>query len=176
MKYLNSFSASTKAFILVTLAALAYGYLCRLLGIYFFWESKTIGWTLFWVAIIWILMDRIKAKKLQNKATVLEKIGIGLSIFVILIKGILFFSIQQTDIYASALTFVKQDKDVRDQVGDIKGIFFVPFGGFSMSSGPQGTQGEADLHLIVKGQKKYIDLNLLMKKELDTDWKILINR
>jgi len=176
MNYLNSFSAITRTLILATIVFLAYGYLCRLMGIDFFWESKTIGWTLFWVAIIGVLRDRIKAKKLQNKSTILEKIGVGLSIFVILVKGILFFAIPQTDIYASALSFVQQDKGVRNEVGEIKGIFFVPFGGFSMSSGPEGSRGDADIYFVVKGSKKYIDLNLVMNKQLDTDWKIEINR
>ena len=45
-----------------------------------------------------------------------------------------------------------------------------------MSSGPEGSQGEGDLNFVVKGSKKYIDLNLVMSKELGADWKIGINR
>ena len=176
MKYLKSLSSFTKALILATAVFLLYGYLCRLIGIYFFWESKTIGWTLFWVAIISALRDSLKAKRLKNNSTLPEKIGIGICVFVLLIKGVLFFAIPQTDIYTSALNFVKQDKLVRDEVGDIKSVFFVPFGGFSMSSGPEGSKGDADIYFVVKGSKKYVDLNLLMNKEMDTDWKILINR
>ncbi|MCX6317156.1 MAG: hypothetical protein NTW29_07685 [Bacteroidetes bacterium] len=44
-----------------------------------------------------------------------------------------------------------------------------------MSESSQGTSGSADLHFVVKGSKKYIDLNLLLKKDVETDWNIQIN-
>jgi len=176
MKLLNSLSSLTKVVMVAVAAFLVYGYLCRLLGIYFFWESKTLGWTLLWVAVILVLRDRVRRKKLENKNSALEKIGIGLTIFLLLIMGILFFAIPQTALYAVAVNYVKKDKAVRDEIGDIKEVFFVPFGGASMSSGPEGSQGEGDLNFVVKGSKKYIDLNLVMSKELGADWKIGINR
>jgi len=160
--------------ILVTAVLLLYGYLCRLLGIYFFWESKTIGWVLFWIMMIAILRDSIKHKKLQKRNTLPQKIGIGLSIFAILVKGVLFFVTQQTSAYDSALNFIKTNAEIQNKVGTVKGVFLVPFGGMSMSSNAHGSAGEADLYFIVKGDKKYIDLNLLMNKEFTTDWQIEI--
>lgn len=68
-----------------------YGYLCRLIGLYFFWESKTLGWVLFWLTVVFILRDRINGKELQNKKTIVEKIGIGLSIFCHFNKGSFIF-------------------------------------------------------------------------------------
>jgi len=176
LNFLNSLSSFARTFIIVTVAFLLYGYLCRPLGIYFFWESKTIGWTLFWITIALVLRNRIKSKKLQKKSAIPEKIGIGLSVFVVLLKGILFFAIQQTSAYDKALIFINEDKGIQNEVGAVKGVFFVPFGGMSMSSGPQGTTGQADLNFVVKGSKKYIDLNLLMAKELEGDWRIGIQK
>jgi hypothetical protein len=46
----------------------------------------------------------------------------------------------------------------------------------SMTTNSQGSAGQADLHFIVKGSKKYTDLNLLMNKDFDTDWQIEINK
>lgn len=172
LKLLNSFSGITRKLIIATVAFLLYGYLCRLLGLYFFWESKTIGWVLFWVAIIFILRDRIKDKKLQNKKTLLEKIGIGFSIFVIIIKGVLFFAIQQTTSFDSAINFIKSNPEIQSKVGTVNSVFLVPFGGMSMTTNSQGTAGQADLHFIVKGSNKYIDLNLLMNKDFNTNWQI----
>jgi hypothetical protein len=172
LNFLISFSDTTKKIIIATAAFLLYGYLCRLLGLYFFWESKTVGWVLFWVAIIFILRDRIKDKKLQRKKTLLEKIGIGFSIFVILIKGVLFFATQQTSAYDSAVYFIKTNSEIKNKVGTVNSIFLVPFGGMSMTKSSQGTAGQADLHFIVKGSKKYEDLNLVMDKDFDTNWQI----
>jgi hypothetical protein len=128
LKKFNSLSDITKKVIIMTVAFLLCGYLCRLIGLYFFWESKTIGWTLFWIAIIFILRDRIKEKKLQNKKTLIEKIGIGFSVFVILIKGVLFFATQQTAAFESATNFIKTNPEIKAKVGTVKSIFLVPFG------------------------------------------------
>jgi len=174
MNFLNLFSNTTRKLIIATTAILLYGYLCRLLGLYFFWESKTIGWVLFWVVIIFILRDRIKNKKLHNKKTLLEKIGIGFSIFVIFLKGVLFFEIPQMSAYHSAVNFIRTSPAIRNNVGTVNSIFLVPLGGFSMTTDSQGNAGQADLHFIVKGSKKYADLNLLMNKDFDTDWQIAV--
>lgn len=176
MKHFNSLSNITKKVIIATVAFLLYGYLCRLVGLYFFWESKTIGWTLFWIAVIFILRDRIKQKKLQNKKTLIEKIGIGFSIFVIIIKGVLFFATQQTTAFESATNFIKTNPEIVNKVGTVKSIFLVPFGGMSVTTNSQGSAGQADLHFIVKGSEKYIDLNLLLNKDFDTNWQIEINK
>ena len=55
------------------------------------------GWVLFWVMLIAILRDRIKSKRLQAKKVLLEKIVIGISILVILTKGVVFFVFPQTE-------------------------------------------------------------------------------
>jgi hypothetical protein len=172
--YLKSFSSATRKVIIVTTALLLYGYSCRLFRLYFFWESKTVGWIFFWVMIIAILAERIKSKKLQNKKTLREKIGIGCSVFVIIIKGVLFFATRQTSAYDSALYFIKTNQNIRSNVGIVNSVFVVPFGGMSMTTNSQGTAGQADLHFIVKGSKKYTDLNLLMNKDLNTKWQIKI--
>ncbi|MFT3679370.1 MAG: cytochrome c oxidase assembly factor Coa1 family protein [Ferruginibacter sp.] len=176
MEQLNALSSSTKKVIIIALAFLLYGYVCRLAGIYFFWESKTIGWTSFWIAVIFILRDRIKIKRVQNKKTLLEKIGIGFSIFVIIMKGILFFATQQTSAYDIALTFIKTNPEIQNRVGKVNSVSLIPLGGMAMTTNAQGSAGQADLHFIVKGSKKYIDLNLLMNKEFDTDWQMEIIR
>lgn len=155
---------------------LLYGYLCRFVGLYFFWESKTIGWVLFWLVVIFVLRDRIKDKKLQNKKTLLEKIGVGLSIFVIIIKGVMFFVVPQTTAFDRAVSFIKSNPTIQNNVGTVKNVFLVPLGRISMKTGPQGSAGEADLHFIIKGSKKFMDINLLMSKGFETDWQIEISR
>jgi hypothetical protein len=176
LKYFNSLSDITKKIIVATIAFLLYGYLCRLFGLYFFWESKTIGWTLFWIAATFILRDRIKQKKFQNKKTLIEKIGIGFSVFIILIKGVLFFATQQTTAFESATNFIKTSPEIKTRVGTVKSIFLVPLGGMSMTTSSQGSAGQADLNFIVKGSEKYIDLNLLLNKDFETNWKIEISK
>lgn len=151
-----------------------YGYLCRLLGLYFFWESKTVGWVLFWITIVFILRDRIKDKKVQNKKVLLEKIGMGFSIFVIIIKGVLFFATQQTTAYDSAVNFIRTNPEIQHSVGSVNSVYLVPYGGMAITTSAEGTAGQADLHFVIKGAEAYMDLNLLMNKDFDTDWQIEI--
>ena len=117
-------------------------------------------------SFVWPILIRFKP--------VLKKIGIGFCVFIICIKCVLFFATKQTSAYNSAINFIKTDPGIASKVGKVKSIFLEPFGGMSMTTGSQGTAGQADLHFIVKGAKKYIDLNLLLYKEFETDWKIEI--
>jgi cell division protein FtsL len=173
MKEFYKLSKLNKALVRLTIVFLIYGYLCRIIGLYFFWESKTIGWTLLFVTIISILIQRIKAKKIANKKTLSEKIFIGIIVFVLLIQSIIFIIIPQTDAYKSAKLFLMTDKTIADELGEVNGIFLVPVSGMSMSSNSAGQTGQADLNFIVKGKNKFKDINLQLSKELDTNWKIL---
>jgi hypothetical protein len=172
LNFFNALSGFSRKLILVTAAFLLYGYLCRLLGIYFFWESKTIGWVLFCASVIFILRDRIKQKKQLQKKTLPEKIGIGLFVFIIIMKGVLFFATPKTSAYAAAINFIKTDPRIQNSTGRVESVFLVPMGGISMTTNAQGTAGSADLNFIVKGSEKYMDLNLLVNKDFDTDWQV----
>ena len=88
----------------------------------------------------------------------------------------MFFTIQQTSLYDSALNFINTNQAIRNEVGTVNSIFFVPLGGMSLTTSSEGSSGQADLHFVVKGSKKYIDLNLLMYKDFNTNWEIEINK
>ena len=75
MKKLNSF---TKFNLVLGFIFVAYGTLSKLLGLYFFWESEFIGKGIILIALIGLLLDRIKLKTKSNKEFLLEKIGIVL--------------------------------------------------------------------------------------------------
>jgi len=79
-------SKFTKNILLTGSALTIYDYLCRVVGLYFFWESKYIGWAIILIGTISFLMNRIKIKKVQKRKTILEKIGVGISIFVFLFR------------------------------------------------------------------------------------------
>lgn len=174
LNILNSFTDTTRKIIIATIAFLAYGYACRLFGLYFFWESKTIGWVLFWIAVIFILRDRINLKRLQSKKILIEKICIGLSVFILIIEVAVFFGVPQTSAFNSAVAFIKTNREIKNKVGTVNGVFLEPFGAMSMSTTSQGSEGQADLHFIVKGSSKYLDLHLLLSKEFDSDWQTQI--
>ncbi len=166
---------TNQKFVIVTSVILVYGYLCRLFSINIFWESKVIGWTLLLVTLLFILKQRINWKKSINRKTISEKIGIGFIIFVLLIQMFLFFIIPQTNAYKTAREFMKNDKAINNEVGEITGITLLPYGGISISSSSEGEQGQADLNFIIKGTKKNKDCNLQVEKSFDTKWTVIRN-
>lgn len=173
MKEFDKLSNLNKVLVKLTIVFLFYGYLCRIVGLYFFWESKTIGWTLLLITIVSILIQRIKAKKAANKKTLSEKIFIGIILFILLIQSIIFFIIPHTDAYKAAKEFLITDKNISNQAGSVYDIFLVPVGGVSMSSSSAGQTGQADLNFIIKRKNKFKDINLQLTKELDTNWVII---
>jgi hypothetical protein len=171
----KSFPKFTRTFIVFTLCILLYGYLCRLINIYFFWESKTIGWSLIFISIILVLIDLIRSKKVIKSNKVFTKIVIGFFIFILLIKGILYFTIPYTNAYSAAIQFLKTNDNIKNNVGEVKDIFLIPVGGMSISTGPAGESGNADLSFIVKGIYKYEDINLTLTKENTSQWQVEID-
>lgn len=172
MKFYSSLSGFTKKLIITTICLLLYGYLCRTLAIYFFWESRTIGWTLFALTLIFILRDIIKLRKLKGKKTILQKFLILFPAITIIAQVILLFVIPQTDAYDTAVNFIRSNPEIQSITGPIKNVVVLPIGSMSTTSSSQGTEGLATLVFIVKGSNKYKDVDLKLSKQLNSDWRI----
>ncbi|MBK8416627.1 MAG: hypothetical protein IPL22_20225 [Bacteroidetes bacterium] len=176
---LEKFQSLTKVsqrLIIVTSVLLLYGYLCRLLGLYFFWESKYIGWTLVAITVIFLLRERISFKKTQGKKTTSEKVGIGLMIFVFVIQSVLLVVTPKLDSYKIARQYLQIDKSVSKEVGEVTSIMLIPMGGFSSQTSSTGTTGQADLNFIGKGKEKFKDYNIQVVKPANSDWTIVNNK
>ena len=168
--YFNNLSKFTRTLIVTAFTLTVYGYLCRVLNVYFFWESKTIGWTLVLAAVISCIVERIKQQKQQSKKTLSNKIWVGLIGFVLFMESLLFFTLPHSDAYAAAKQFLFTNGDIKSQVGNVTGFFLVPVGGMAISSNAEGESGAADLTIVVKGTKKYMDVHLLVTKSPNTNW------
>lgn len=70
------------------------------------------------------------------------------SVFIILIKGVLFFAIPQTTAFETATNFIKTNPEIKAKVGTVKSIFLVPLGNMSMTKNSQDSAGQADLNFI----------------------------
>ncbi len=167
-------SKTNQMLVIATIVFLTYGYLCRLSSINFFWESKAIGWILFLITLISLLRHRISWKKTIDQKTIFEKIGIGVLVFILFIQATLFFVLPQTNACKVAKEFIKTDPSITDEVGEVKEITLLPYGGISMASNSQGEQGQADLNFIIKGTKKFKDCNVQVLKDYNTEWTVLM--
>src|SRR5687767_2313671 len=68
----------TKILFLIGAIFLIYGYICRNLNLYFFWDSKSFGWIFIFVAFLSYLFDVSSMRKKRGAKTFWVKIGIGL--------------------------------------------------------------------------------------------------
>lgn len=158
----------TKVLLTSGLILIIYGYMCRAVGLYFFWESKSIGWTLLLIGIISFLLDRIKFKKEDKRKYLLEQIVIGIICFVFLIQTILLTVIPFSDAFAVSKTYLQNNSNIKNEIGTVTGFGLIPTGGIQKSTDSQGESGNAAITLTVKGDKKFKDVIIYVIKRPDT--------
>ena len=164
MKDLSRF---TKTFLITGMIFVTYGYICRIVGLFYFWESKSIGWAIIFIGLIGLLSDRIKIKNRSDKKTIPEKIGIGLIIFILLIQTILVSVLPFTDAYLVTKQYLNHNLELTDEVGAIERIGLIPAGEIQKTTDSNGTHGSATINLTVKGKRKYKDLTVYVIKYAD---------
>jgi len=170
IKQLNKF---TKTVLIIGLALILYGYLCRLIGLYFFWESKSVGWVLLFFGLIGLLLNRIKIKTTENRKTLFEKIGIGFIIFILVVNTILSVVIPFTDAYLAAKTYLINDANLETELGNITEFGLIPTGGIQKTIDSNGEYGSATINLTVIGDKKFKDITIYVVKNANNpEWKV----
>lgn len=173
MEFIKKLSFITKTVFSTGLIITIYGYLCREIGLYFFWESKSIGWILLFIGVIGLLSDRIKLKKNEKKNTVFEKIMIGVIIFILFIQTILISVIPFTDAFTTTKTYLMNNEKLKLEIGNIIGFGLIPAGSFQKTIDSSGEYGNASISLTVKGDRKYIDITVYVVKETNNPvWKV----
>ncbi len=173
MSIFKRLSRFTRIFILVGLAFIIYGYLCRFIGIYFFWESKSVGWAILLIGMIGFLSDRIILRRIEKKNTVLEKIGVGFIIFILFVQTILVSIISFTDVYTIAKKHLTNEQILKTEIGNVTGFGLIPTGGVQKTIDSNGEYGSETIDFTVKGNKKFKDVTVYVVKYADrSDWEV----
>lgn len=155
-------------------ALVIYGFVCRWAELYFFWESRFIGWVLILMAVIGLLYNRIRRKARAGQKSLPEKIGLGIVAFVVLTHGILALVLPFTDAYAAAKSHVRESADLISELGELSGFGLLPYGAVQKTTEGAEEYGSATIQLIVKGEKRYKDITVvLVKHPVDTDWQLV---
>ncbi|MFN8776588.1 MAG: hypothetical protein ACK5XV_07465 [Flavobacteriales bacterium] len=173
METINQLNNFTKTVLVAGLIFILYGYLSRIAGIYFFWESKSIGWAILFTGIISFLAHRIKMKTPEANNTALEKIGIGVIVFVLLIQTILISMIPFTDACSVAKKHIIEGAALHNEIGAIHGFGLIPTGAIQKTINSSGEYGSATINLTVKGDLKFKDITIYVVKYADSpEWKV----
>lgn len=133
--------------LIVLLIIFIYGFLCRILNLYFFWESKNI---LIFALLTFVIALAIK--ELYYKRTLVRFLTVILFLF------FLFLTIKDYYIDERIVTTVKSyvlnNKKIQDEVGKIKEI--------TMIQQVRPRDGDFQIEMIVKGDKKYKDVTTFL--------------
>jgi hypothetical protein len=172
MDYIKTLGKFTKITLVGALVLLIYGYLVRSVSIKFFWESKSFGYALLFVGLISLLAHGIRIRKGKNKKTIWNKIGIGIIVFILVVQVILIIVIPNTVAYVLAQDYIKSNRELINELGEIEGFGLISTGGIQVSKDSNGEQGSASINLIIKGQKKYKEVTVFVNKNVDSDWKV----
>ncbi len=109
----------------------------------------------------------------DKKKTLLEKIGIGIIIFILLIQTILVAVIPFTDAYSVAKTYLINDANLKTEIGNTTGFGLIPTGSIQKTTDSRGEYGSATINLTVKGEKAFKDITIYVVKNADSpDWKV----
>ncbi len=162
-----------KLLFFISIFLICFGYIVRLLNIYFFWESTAVGFGLLLITIAQFFINDINARTEKGLNKVLSYILVGLICFTILIKGLMAIILPNTRAYRTAKTILKNDSALTNEVGKIHSFSVLPQGSMATHSDRYGSTGKANLTLIIKGEKKYIEKNVILKKELEEEWSII---
>ncbi|HEX3935193.1 MAG TPA: hypothetical protein VHW43_10980 [Puia sp.] len=165
-------SKPVRTIVVVGGVVILYSFIVRIAGIYFFWESSFLGWTVLFIGLLLWLFRSMKIKKAAGKKRIGEKLGIAFLILALIVQLVVIIVFPRTDAYAAAVAYVKSNDSLKKDLGAIKGFGFTESGSIAVSSTDTSEAGNAELHLIVKGEKKYKDLTIDMVKDWNTPWEV----
>lgn len=163
----------SKFLLVVGVLFIIYGYFGRAANIFFFWESRYIGFAILFIGLIAYLVSRIKVNRTQSKKSLFEKIGIGILIFILLVQAVFFVIAPSTSAYEAAVKYLKEDSNLQKAVGVVDEVSLVPKGSMQMSSSNNSQSGSATFHFIVKGSKKYMDVAIALEKSPASEWTVV---
>lgn len=149
---------------------LIYGYLCRLLSIYFFWDSKHFGWILIFAGLMGLLVDIRRARAVQNKNIFWVRVGVAILILTFGIAGSAVIMLKSSDVYQEALAFIKSDFEIKSEIGDFRGFGLIPSGLDLMDMANSTSSGSASFIITVRGNLAYREVKVGLRQGGPTGW------
>jgi hypothetical protein len=156
--------------IIISVSLIIIGYFVRIFDLYYFWESKPIGFAALLISIAVILRIDIKIRKEKKLKNIWSHIGFWIITFMLFVKLLMIITIPNTDAYKATKDYIKIDSKLKDELGVINGYSVLPDGGLQTSTDSNGTTGAASISLIIKGTKKYKECIIYVEKEPNTGW------
>ncbi len=165
-------SRLSKTILITGVILLTYGYLCRILKIYFFWDSKTIGWTVLFIALLSYWIDLRRTRKQRGKKIIWVTLGIFFLLFGLVLLPVVVFILKTSEPYGAATNYLKSDPGIIDEIGNVRGFGLIPTGSVQTTTVNGVESGYAIFELIVRGDKKIMDVTIELEKDPDKFWTV----
>ena len=166
---------TTKIAFAIGIFLLAYGYLCRILKIYFFWDSKSFGWIFLIIGLMFYLFDLNRTRRRKGKRTFWVRMGIGFIIFFFVLAGAIFFEFKyNSEPYQVVIEYIKSDSVIKNEIGDVTRFGLIPTGAQAITTINGNEYGKAVYYITVSGNKKKKDVEIKLKKTPETVWTVYL--
>ena len=162
-------STSTKVIFIIAFLLLIYGYLCRMLNLYFFWDSKHFGWIMLMTGLMGFFIDLKKILEAQKKSPFLPQLFIGVIIVVLGIAGGGLLLLKTSKAYQDQIERIKTDEVIKSEIGTIKGIGLFPSGSGFMDFAYRASQGPSTFVVTVRGSNAIKEVEITLYKNLPVE-------
>jgi hypothetical protein len=162
-------SRATIIIFLIGILLLVYGYLCRFLSIYFFWDSKHFGWILIFTGIMSFLIDQKHARIVRRQNVFFVRVMLVLIILLFAAVGSAIISLKASPAWTRTAELIKLNGEIRNDIGDVKGLSLFLAGPEIMKT-LYSTSGTSSFIVTVRGEKKRRDVEVRLIKESPWVW------
>lgn len=155
-------SRTTMILFVIGILLLIYGYLCRLLPINFFWDSKHFGWIVLATGFLGFLIDQRRARAAQNKNIFFVRVGVAIIVIVFAVFVSTNIVIRGSDDYKSTVENIKRSGEIKNEIGDVRG-FGLFLSGLSLSTIKNSiSSGPVKFTITVRGSNGYKDVEITL--------------
>jgi regulatory protein YycI of two-component signal transduction system YycFG len=162
-------STSTKVIFIIAFLLLIYGYLCRLLNIYFFWDSKHFGWIMMATGLMGFFIDLKRILEAQGKNIFLIKVFIGIIIVAFGIAGGAIILLKSSKAYQDEIENIKIYEPLKSEIGSFRGIGLFPSGSGFLNFAFNLNPDPATFIITVRGSRAIKDIEITLYKSLPVE-------
>lgn len=171
---IKSLNKYFKVLFLSSISLIVFGYIVRIFNVSFFWESKQIGYlSLIILIVVFLRIDINKRKDLKIKNT-FSNIAFWFLLLVLFLQHLTLIIYPNSDAYKQAISFINTNKKIENELGKVVGYSILPEGSFQKSIDENGSSGIAQFSFIIKGEKKYKEVEFVIEKQYNkTNWEVV---
>lgn len=165
-------STATKIVFIIGTLLLVYGFLCRLLSIYFFWDSKYFGWLGIISALLLFLIDIRLIRVRQRKNIFFVRFFVALLIIILALEAGAIAWVKSTKAYDEMLEQIETSEAIKTEMGEIKGFSWIP--GINIVDILKAPGAESlNFVITVRGEKLFREMEVTIARTSVTEWSVV---